>query len=65
MLDPENETAWDAYGYLSSAFVQERGAQGLVMDVLGLRFTRGQARGFLDRLIAIHEVIAQHGREQG
>jgi hypothetical protein len=54
-LGPDDSQAMEVYGRLASPVVRELGLYPLAWAALGLKLTRPQANGLLDRLARLHQ----------
>ena len=56
-LLPENNEAWELYRTLNTQFVHDFHAQPLVFEIFGVQCTRAEAKGLLEKLILIHQMM--------
>lgn len=63
-LLPANRELLDLYQAINTAFVRDFGALPLVFETYGISCTREEAKDMLQKLIEIHEIITDHGRQQ-
>lgn len=67
-LGPDDTQAMEVYGTLTSPVIKDLGLYPLAWAALGLRLTRDQARGMLERMDRLHQhskVMAERERNTG
>ena len=63
-LLPANRELVELYQTINTAFVRDFSALGLVFEIFGISCTREEAKEMLEKLIIVHGVITDHGRQK-
>jgi hypothetical protein len=64
ILIPENQRIWELYETINTQFVHDFNALPLVFENFGIQATQKEAKEILNKLITIHGVITDHGRQK-